>query len=1620
MARRKKKLNVPLISTLLVIALLIIAATGVVIYKKFLDHESPEHYIGRGDELLAEGELSRAYRYYREAEKYGPVEKRPDLYPELHFKLCKVSFELARSPSLSRVDRQKFQRNGAAYLDQVLMRDPSNEEALAYVVDIFWPRIQATVANMDRNRRVNQDSYTAEQEGSFSGIERFVEQCGNLIEANPENGEAYFRRGMVYRMLLDQDMANGERALADFEAALALEPDNIEWWLNGKLALLEQMDDKAGAEAACNEAIAINEDAPRLYLRLYELKVLQGQEEDLRPLLDTAVEKGPDDGMTYFYLGRYLLFTGDMLGAAEVYQLGIDNAPDALELYEQLSEVNTYLREFEAAVAILEAGNAQIDIQIAELLAGDAEDPETDARIRFAEGTRLRMTQNVCNAILNELVHAGNFAYDERRRINQLSYDAAQIGADDIATRLSVIATDKIITDEDKEAILAFVAESQLPEQDLEYLQLMAERKMTSAEKDARLARIAEHQEYIEARQGNAYFQEDQYEGLLGRLAWYNGDTEQAKEHLERANILSQKFDPVLKNLLMDIYRGENNRTAEEMIVDEFLAHHLYRRHPLYVYRKADILFRYQDLEGAARLVEQLVSNYPDFEPGILLAQRIRVAMGQLRIEGVPEDMELSPTLIAALMEQAELKWSSGDRVSALRETEALFERAPHNIRVGRQLAQMYVRMDRLDDGIATMQELAARYPDNEQLVFEAALIAERSPERRREMQAEYIASVEDDFERSLMGANMAVYDADYDAAMNYLKEAVSIDPARNNSLARLFDLALEQKHWENAEWALAIAQEKNIDGVGGRLYQATLAAKRGEIESAQQDIERARLAEQYYDEAAGYLEEAIEIDGQNLMLRTRLGLLYQERGKLDEAKQVFDSIIRLDRGYAPAHIGLLRVAIAMDDRGLWADAVKSAYNLAPNDPFVRNQWLLYMEDLGQGDEQAINQLIRDRRAVYQANPRDLENAFRLGRLYERSGELDNAELMFRHVYDQSPNRVFGAGVLMSYYDRVNEIPRVHQIVAERLERAAGDDERAAIYILQGQILGVRELAMGLNAFDEAIRLQPDTTTGYDAKAALLARHQQWEEAAQTLQDCLTMLQSQGYSEQNELDQLRATKFMARYLIEDGDLAGAGDIIRTIRVADPEDVEGVVLEGVLQAKNGDTDAALDTLTRAIEMDSEHVTAWAERAKIRLGKGEFHLASEDLKRAQALSRTSHNIAFELALSYQQIGETQNAKRGYLAIIDADPSFEPAVRGLMALYFHEQDWTRYLGLVQDAQRRFQTPYYFLTEADMWRTRGVTDRRIRALENALEAKGGRNDRNVVLRLLMTYIELSQDDEARRVCQNYVNKEGFQEWVRAVIGRLDVRLGDTESANTNFAYAVEHADSETLSLVASQVVAAYGLEDGSNKMLLWAEDREFEEGREGDWQIYTIIAVMDTDAGEYDRALELLDKAMAFTIEPEEKASVMHLTGQAYYAKGDYANSAASYERALEFNPTAVTRNNLAYVYVDRLDDPESALPHAELAAELQPMSPEVLDTLAWTLTKLKRYDPAVRYFNKSLNLTPLPVTRYHLAYTLERMGRVTASQQQAQAALLMLQTQPDPVLAEKIRELLDRLNN
>ena len=86
------------------------------------------------------------------------------------------------------------------------------------------------------------------------------------------------------------------------------------------------------------------------------------------------------------------------------------------------------------------------------------------------------------------------------------------------------------------------------------------------------------------------------------------------------------------------------------------------------------------------------------------------------------------------------------------------------------------------------------------------------------------------------------------------------------------------------------------------------------------------------------------------------------------------------------------------------------------------------------------------------------------------------------------------------------------------------------------------------------------------------------------------------------------------------------------------------------------------------------------------------------------------------------------------------------------------------------------------------------------------------------------------------------------------------------------------------------------------------------------------------------------------------------------DYAKAAEAYEKLLTFKPDFVPAlNNLAYLYVERLNQLDKAQRLARKARTLAPGDPSVADTLGWVLLKRKQYQEALSYSEEAADKIP-----------------------------------------------------
>jgi tetratricopeptide (TPR) repeat protein len=162
-------------------------------------------------------------------------------------------------------------------------------------------------------------------------------------------------------------------------------------------------------------------------------------------------------------------------------------------------------------------------------------------------------------------------------------------------------------------------------------------------------------------------------------------------------------------------------------------------------------------------------------------------------------------------------------------------------------------------------------------------------------------------------------------------------------------------------------------------------------------------------------------------------------------------------------------------------------------------------------------------------------------------------------------------------------------------------------------------------------------------------------------------------------------------------------------------------------------------------------------------------------------------------------------------------------------------------------------------------------------------------------------------------------------------------------------------------------------------------------------LLAEIQRQNGQVAEAIQALDEALN-TVPPELVGGVQLRRARLLDEADRLEEAIAAYE-TITGPPmlTATASNELAWLYVTKLNDPDSALPIAEQAAKLSPNDPAILDTLGWVLYLKGDTDRALELLQKAKRGLPgNPTLRYHLGLLYLKIGRKDDAKEELDEAL------------------------
>lgn len=145
------------------------------------------------------------------------------------------------------------------------------------------------------------------------------------------------------------------------------------------------------------------------------------------------------------------------------------------------------------------------------------------------------------------------------------------------------------------------------------------------------------------------------------------------------------------------------------------------------------------------------------------------------------------------------------------------------------------------------------------------------------------------------------------------------------------------------------------------------------------------------------------------------------------------------------------------------------------------------------------------------------------------------------------------------------------------------------------------------------------------------------------------------------------------------------------------------------------------------------------------------------------------------------------------------------------------------------------------------------------------------------------------------------------------------------------------------------------------------------------------------YEKTIEPIKTGVNFVVSNPNLSSEMYsILGNSYNELKDFENSDISYEIALEYIPDNVqVLNNYAYYLSLREENLERAEEMSKKTIEMFPEEANYLDTYAWILYKMKKYEQAKSWMQKAIDISESETFYSHMAEILIELGEKEESE-------------------------------
>ena len=927
-------------------------------------------------------------------------------------------------------------------------------------------------------------------------------------------------------------------------------------------------------------------------------------------------------------------------------------------------------------------------------------------------------------------------------------------------------------------------------------------------------------------------------------------------------------------------------------------------------------------------------------------------------------------------------------------------------------LCKKYILEKQTDKAQKLVGDFLIEHPNSVNIKLYQLTLAEPAPanvppERLDQLTVKAVESLNDPVKQAFLLGQFYQNKGENDRAVEYYQQLLQLKPGNSSAIASLFDIAVSNQDFKQAETLAEAARQNNSDLCGGEFFKARLAFARKEYQATIERIDNCLKKRPVFSQA--------------YLLRSQAKMaLEKESDAIDDTKKAYnlnplDSVITKNLAFLLYSRNQKLGASASADQ--LAEA-KSALEVAIRaNPTELNLQSFYAEYIGGTEPQRAIAMCQRIQKIMPS----VGNSLLLGKLALKMAEQTAAEAQ-KNIYFSTAEDAYKKA-----YELAPQDTRVLMAYSEFFRVAGREGEVGKLFAGQDDLLWRFYLRGGKTEDAQRILEKLHETNPQDVntiRGLLLVSRNKNDQAG--------ILKYTG--ELVKVDKSVDTQIIQiESYLETGLLDEAQAKLDSLRERYPGESEAMYLQTWLFARQGKTEDALKLANRNLEVDENNPRVWRLRGQIYLAMSSFNQAIDDLQKSKAIQDNAE-VRIDLARAYIRTGRGEEA----IAELKVAADEQGSVVGrnmLEEAYLITGKQERLEKFYAETIEKFPNDvYWYNRAAEFAMSQGGFDKASTlfdtALQNSLKINSESPDGQALDGRLRALLGAKKYDQLLAEATKYL--EGPVATIAyARMAMAKAETGDKNTAVQYFRRALEKAGTnenfliETLQLMNQTV--------GFDETVKWCNEKL--QSQPDSLTINLALFNLHRIAQNYNKAIEYLDNCIRIAADNQEwvlqfqtnKADVLYnlfsLTADKTYLK----RTIEEYESIVQKQPNNVQiLNNIAYMLADTDTDIGKALEYAEKAYKAMPNNPGVLDTYGYVLLKNGKAKEADEFLQRAMQLFEqnkinAPIEVYeHIGGVKEKLGQVAEALQAYKQAMSFAGKDVSQEVKNRISQAIERLSS